>query len=143
MPRPEASSEVVRSRMQRQRRRDTKPEVELRRILHSRGLRYRVDHKPMEGMRRRADLVFTRARVAVFVDGCFWHSCPLHATRPASNAEWWEQKLLAKVQRDRDTDRRLEEAGWTVLRAWEHEPPSEVADRVTVAVRGLVSPDLA
>ena len=143
MPRPEASSEVVRSRMQRQRRRDTKPEVELRRILHSRGLRYRVDHKPMEGMRRRADLVFTRARVAVFVDGCFWHSCPLHATRPASNAEWWEQKLLAKVQRDRDTDRRLEEAGWTVLRAWEHEPPSEVADRVTVAVRGLLNPDLA
>jgi len=78
-------------------------------------------------------VVFTRARVAVFVDGCFWHSCPLHATSPKANAAWWRTKLDTTVQRDRDTDASLVEAGWLVVRVWEHEPPTEAADRVANA----------
>jgi len=78
-------------------------------------------------------VVFTPARVAVFVDGCFWHSCPLHATSPKANAAWWRTKLDTPVQRDRDTDASLAEAGWLVVRVWEHEPPTEAADRVANA----------
>lgn len=85
------------------------------------GLRYRVN-QPLPGMpRRRADVTFTRARVAVFVDGCFWHRCPIHATTPANNGSWWARKLAGNVARDRETDAKLREAGWTVLRFWEHE----------------------
>ncbi len=85
-------------------------------------------------MRRRADLVFPRRRVAVYVDGCFWHSCPQHATFPKNNAEWWAAKLAANVQRDRDTDARLQAAGWTVVRVWEHEDPVVAATRVEDAL---------
>jgi len=116
--------------MSRQRRRDTVPEVALRRELHRRGRRFFVDKAPLPGMRRRADLVFPRHRVAVYVDGCFWHSCPQHATFPKNNAEWWAAKLAANVQRDRDTDERLQTAGWTVVRVWEHEDPITAATRV-------------
>ncbi len=126
--------------MQRQGRRDTKPEVALRRELHRRGRRFFVDRPPLAGLRRRADLVFPRRRVAVYVDGCFWHSCPLHATRPKNNAEWWATKLAANVARDRDTDARLVAAGWTVVRVWEHEDPTSAADRVQAA---LDTPDPA
>lgn len=80
--------------------------------------------QPEPGIRRRADILFTKARVAVFVDGCFWHKCPVHGTEPKANAEWWRAKLQRNVERDRDTDRRLEEAGWTVIRLWEHEDPA-------------------
>ena len=121
--------------MRRQGRRDTAPELALRRELWRRGLRYRVDRPPVPGMRRRADIVFSRARVAVYVDGCFWHSCPLHATTPKANREWWEAKLAANVRRDRDTDQRLAQLGWTVVRLWEHEDPMAAADRVEEAVR--------
>lgn len=117
---PAASSEVVRDRFTAQRRRDTAPEMALRRELHRRGLRYRVDLAPIGG-RRRADIVFTRVRVAVFVDGCFWHRCPFHGTSPRSNQDWWNDKLDRNVARDRDTDLRLQRAGWTVVRIWEHE----------------------
>jgi DNA mismatch endonuclease (patch repair protein) len=89
----------------------------------------------MAGVRRRADIVFVRAQVAVFVDGCFWHHCPDHGTTPRHNGEWWAAKLDRTVARDRETDARLETAGWTVLRIWEHECPSEAADRVERAVR--------
>jgi len=123
--------------MQRQGRRDTKPEVAVRRAVWRRGLRYRLDISPVPGTRRRADLVFTRARVAVYIDGCFWHRCPLHATTPKANREWWIEKLDANVARDRDTDRRLAEAGWTALRVWEHEDVEEAADRIERAVRGV------
>lgn len=116
--------------MERQRRRDTRPELAIRAILWRRGLRYRVDYPPLQGVRRRADLVFTRAKVAVFVDGCFWHSCPDHGTVPKSNREWWLAKLEANRARDRDTDVRLEEAGWTVVRVWEHENPEGAAAAV-------------
>ena len=122
--------------MSAQRRRDTKPEIALRRELHRRGLRYFVDRAPVKGVRRRADLVFPRRKVAVFVDGCFWHSCPQHATFPKSNAQWWTDKLAANVVRDRDTDARLAEQGWTVIRIWEHEDPLVAAERVQKALLG-------
>lgn len=121
--------------MQAQGRRDTKPELALRREVWRRGLRYRVDHPPLRGMRRRADLVFTRARVAVFVDGCFWHRCPDHSTIPKSNQAWWIDKLDANVARDRDTDELLRANGWVVIRVWEHEAPVPAADRIERAVR--------
>ena len=123
------------ARMRAQRRRDTAPEVALRRELHRRGARFFVDRAPLRGLRRRADLVFPRRRVAVYVDGCFWHSCPQHATSPKNNAQWWADKLAANVVRDRDTDTRLADAGWTVVRIWEHEDPTEAADRVQAALR--------
>lgn len=133
--RPGASSDEIRRRMQRQARRDTKPELALRRELWRRGLRYSVDVPPISGLRRRADMVFTRARVAVYVDGCYWHSCPDHATVPKANREWWVEKLEANVTRDRDTDARLQRAGWEVLRVWEHEAIAGAADRIEAVVR--------
>ncbi|QNG20962.1 very short patch repair endonuclease [Rhodococcus triatomae] len=128
-----ATDPATSARMRAQRRRDTKPEIALRRELHRRGLRYFVDRAPVKDIRRRADLVFPRARLAVYVDGCFWHSCPQHATSPKNNARWWAEKLAGNVLRDRDTDRRLVEAGWTVVRVWEHEEPIAAADRVEAA----------
>ncbi len=121
--------------MQRQARRDTKPELALRRELWRRGLRYRVDTVPIAALRRRADMCFSRARLVVYVDGCYWHSCPDHATVPKANRDWWVAKLQANVQRDRDTDSRLRTAGWEVVRVWEHETIADAADRVEVAVR--------
>lgn len=121
--------------MERQGRRDTKPELALRKELWRRGLRYHVDVAPIRGLRRRADLVFSRAKVAVYVDGCFWHSCPTHATVPKANREWWVAKLATNVQRDRDTDARLSDAGWAAVRVWEHDPVSSAADRVETEVR--------
>lgn len=95
-----------------------------------------MDQAPIKGVRRRADLVFPRRKVAVFVDGCFWHSCPQHATFPKNNAQWWTDKLAANVVRDRDTDARLAEQGWTVIRIWEHEDPLVAAERVQKALLG-------
>lgn len=119
--------------MERQARRDTAAELAVRRAVWRLGLRYRVDVAPVKG-RRRADLVFTRARVAVYVDGCFWHRCPIHATTPKANREWWEEKLSANVVRDRDTGARLAAAGWEVVRVWEHEDPVTAASRVAAVV---------
>jgi DNA mismatch endonuclease (patch repair protein) len=133
--RPPASSAEVAARMSRARRRDTAPEVAIRREAHRRGLRYRVD-TPVAGLpRRRPDVVFTRQRVAVFVDGCFWHSCPVHATVPKSNRDWWVAKLERNVVRDRETDERLRVLGWTVLRFWEHEDPIAAVDVIERVVR--------
>jgi DNA mismatch endonuclease (patch repair protein) len=120
--------------MTSQRQRDTKREMELRSLLHRRGLRFRV-HALLPGLRRRSDIVFTRARVVVFVDGCFWHGCPEHGTWPKQNADWWREKIEANQRRDRDTDARLRAAGWTVIRVWEHDDPIQAADRVTEVVR--------
>jgi DNA mismatch endonuclease, patch repair protein len=122
--------------MQRQKRFATRPELDLRRLVHAQGLRYRVDAPlPIPGRRRRADLLFSRAKVAVFVDGCYWHACPIHGTKPRANAAWWAEKLARNVERDRDTDRRLERLGWTTLRFWEHEDPAVAAARVSEVVR--------
>ena len=123
-----ASSETARKVMKGNRSRDTKPELAVRRLVHAAGYRYRVAYRPIPGLRRTADLVFTRRRVAVFIDGCFWHCCPQHGTKARSNARYWEEKLLANVARDRHTDTILRESGWTVLRFWEHEEPSVVAN---------------
>lgn len=125
-----ATDAVTSARMSRQRRAGTAPEIALRKELHRRGFRFYVDRAPLAGLRRRADLVFPRRRVAVYVDGCFWHCCPAHATYPKNNAEWWAAKLAGNVSRDRDTDARLADAGWTVVRIWEHEPAADAADRI-------------
>ncbi|MFE7418655.1 very short patch repair endonuclease [Rhodococcus sp. NPDC057529] len=130
-----ATDPATSARMRAQRRRDTAPELALRRELHRRGVRFFVDRAPMKGVRRRADLVFPRLKVAVYVDGCFWHSCPQHATFPKNNAQWWADKLAGNVTRDRDTDSTLTDAGWTVVRIWEHENPVVAADRVQAALR--------
>jgi DNA mismatch endonuclease (patch repair protein) len=133
---PRASSPDVRRRMERQRRAGTRPEWAIRRLVHAGGLRYLVDAPlPVGGTRRRADLLFRGAEVAVFVDGCFWHACPDHATKPKANESWWAEKLAANVARDRDTDRLLTEHGWTVVRVWEHEDPAEAANRIMQTVR--------
>ncbi len=120
--------------MRANRRRDTGPELALRKELHRRGLRFRVDHAPVKGVRCRADLVFTRARVAVFVDGCFWHACPEHGNLPAANREWWRAKLELNVARDQRNDAELQKAGWRVIRVWEHEPLAAAAERVQDSV---------
>ncbi len=120
--------------MQVQRTRDTAPELAVRRLLHAMGLRYRVDRQPLPGLRRRADLVFGPARVAVYIDGCFWHGCPLHGNSPRTNTEYWRTKLDGNRARDSDTDRRLADAGWRVVRAWEHESPAAVAEKVAATV---------
>lgn len=135
--RPAASSASVQSRMSRQRRRDTQPELLVRRILHSRGIRYRVNSVPVLGLRTRADLVWKGLRLAVFIDGCFWHGCPEHATRPKANEAWWAEKLDTNVQRDRRTDRELTSRGWTVLRFWEHEQPETAADAICATLSEL------
>ena len=124
------TSQVVRRRMAMQSTRDTEPELRLRRVLHGRGFRYRLHRRPVDGFRRIADIVFIRAKVAVFVDGCFWHRCPQHGTEPKANAAWWKVKLDKNVGRDRETDQVLTAAGWTVIRVWEHEDPETAADRV-------------
>lgn len=121
--------------MSRVGRRDTAPEVALRSELHRRGLRFRVDRAPVRGVRSRADVVLGPAQVAVYVDGCFWHLCPEHGTKPKANAEFWDRKLKRNSERDAETNRLLQEHGWAVLRIWEHEDPVEAADRVEKLVR--------
>src|SRR4051794_27753605 len=110
-PKPVASA-ASSARMARQARRDTGVEVRLRSLLHARGLRYRVHRRPLGGLRREADIVFPRARVAVFVDGCFWHGCPDHGTWPKTNAAFWRSKIEGNARRDRETDEALARAGW-------------------------------
>lgn len=121
--------------MSRQARKDTAPELALRRALHRRGLRYRVEY-PIPGMpRRRMDVAFTRVKIAVFVDGCFWHACPLHGTSPQANELWWSAKLSRNIARDRESDDHLRTIGWTVVRVWEHETIDAAADTIEAIVR--------
>ena len=135
-PHPGPSSTAVSERMSRLRRRDNGPELAVRRLLHAAGLRYRVTY-PVPGQRRRTmDIAFTRARVAVYIDGCFWHGCPVHGTSPRANARWWADKIATNCARDLDVTAQLEALGWTVLRFWEHEDPAIVAATVERAVRG-------
>ncbi|MGH3902636.1 MAG: very short patch repair endonuclease [Pseudonocardiaceae bacterium] len=125
-----ASSPGTRASMQSNRGRDTKPEMALRSAAHALGLRYRVSARPLPNVRRTADMVFTSSRVAVFLDGCFWHGCPVHHTVAETNADFWAQKVITNRARDRDTDRRLTDAGWTSIRVWEHEDPHEAASKI-------------
>lgn len=116
--------------MQRVRQKNTSAEAALRRELHVLGLRYRIHVTVLSKPRRVADVTFAGARVAVFVDGCFWHGCPSHATWPKQNAEFWRAKIIANQDRDRDTDARLRAAGWRVVRVWAHETPKKAASRI-------------
>ncbi|MET8744373.1 very short patch repair endonuclease [Streptomyces sp. NPDC004728] len=144
MPEPEtwtppegswASSAARRKNMQAIRSRDTKPERLIRRLVHASGLRYRVAAKPLPGLRRTADMVFRPAKVAVFIDGCYWHGCPEHYVPPKTNPGYWSDKVARNVARDRDTDQRLAEAGWLVLRFWEHQDSDACALTIVGAVR--------
>ncbi len=120
--------------MSRQNSRDTAPEVAVRRLLHAEGLRYRVN-VPVPGIPRRTiDIVFPKAKIAIFMDGCFWHGCPEHATQPKSNAEWWRVKLDKNMARDVETTEHLLAEGWTVLRFWEHETADGVARQISVSL---------
>ncbi|WP_111765134.1 very short patch repair endonuclease [Nakamurella deserti] len=116
--------------MRAQRRRDTKLELSIRRQLHARGHRYRVDYRAEQSLRCRGDLVFTRRKVTIFVDGCFWHGCPLHATAPKNNASWWAEKLMANIARDARNTAALESLGWAVVRIWEHETVEHAVERL-------------
>ena len=117
------------------RSRDTKPEMLVRSLVHRRGLRYRVSQRPIANIRRTADLVFRRAKVAVNVDGCFWHGCEQHYKEPKTNTEYWRNKIDGNRRRDRETDELLTAAGGLVLRFWEHEDPQDVADLIERSVR--------
>jgi DNA mismatch endonuclease (patch repair protein) len=130
-----AGSPAVRATMRGNRRRDTNPELAVRRMTHALGLRYRVDARPLSDLNRRADLVFPRRKVAVFVDGCYWHGCPEHGTWPRTNAGYWTLKIKRNIDRDADTNARLNAAGWDVIRIWEHEDPRVGAARIKAAVQ--------
>ena len=132
---PAASSEAARLRMQATGQRDTVPEMAIRSAVHRKGLRFRVDRAILPGLRLRADMVFVSARVAVFVDGCFWHGCPLHGTWPIANARFWREKIKANRRRDAQTNRALFQSRWTVIRVWEHESIELAATRIFETVR--------
>lgn len=120
--------------MKRVGRRDTKPERYLRSILHRRGLRFRVDYRPLADSRTRADIALVRHRIAIFVDGCFWHGCPLHGTMSKTNSAWWRDKLRRNRQRDRVATKKLKREGWTVVRFWEHHDAAMCADVISELV---------
>jgi DNA mismatch endonuclease (patch repair protein) len=116
--------------MQGNRSRDTRPELALRSAVHALGLRYRVSSRPLPETRRTADLVFRKTRVAVFLDGCFWHGCPEHYVKASANASYWAAKIVRNQERDRETDELLQVADWLSVRIWEHEDPAQAALRV-------------
>jgi DNA mismatch endonuclease, patch repair protein len=130
---PAATSPDALRRMKSQRQRDTTAETALRSLLHRYGLRFRI-HYRLPNLRRHADIAFPRLRLAVFVDGCFWHGCPEHGTWPKQNAEWWREKIEANRRRDVDTDTKLGEKGWLVIRVWEHERPEDAARAIAQVV---------
>lgn len=132
---PHPSSPQARLRMLACGQRDTAPELAIRKRLFRMGFRYRVARCPVPGLRRKADMVFLSLKVAVFVDGCFWHGCPQHATWPKANGEYWRRKILRNRERDSDTDRCLTDAGWLPVRVWEHEDPEQAARRIANVVR--------
>jgi DNA mismatch endonuclease, patch repair protein len=135
LPYPQPTTTDVTTRMRRNLRTGTRPETLVRSELHRRGARFRKDLPVRLGDRVvRPDIVFTRARLAVFIDGCFWHACPVHGNQPRANTDYWRPKLALNVARDRAVDEALIAAGWRVLRAWEHEPPVSAADRIVAAL---------
>jgi DNA mismatch endonuclease (patch repair protein) len=136
---PEPLNEGRSRNMQANRRANTKPEVALRSALHRRGFRFRKDLllRLDHGIRVRPDIVFTARKVAVFVDGCFWHVCPEHGRQPATNEWYWAPKLQRNMNRDEIVNASLQEAGWHVIRIWEHEPTATAADTVATALRSF------
>jgi DNA mismatch endonuclease (patch repair protein) len=120
--------------MMKVRQTGTKAEMALRKALHRLGLRYRVNFQVLKKPRRIADVAFTKYKIAVFVDGCFWHGCPEHASWPKSNSEFWQLKIEANRARDADTDAKLRGIGWTVIRIWEHKCPEMAADAINAVM---------
>jgi DNA mismatch endonuclease, patch repair protein len=116
-------------------RRDTPPELRIRSLLHRKGYRFRVDVSPVSATRSRADIVFRRLKVAVYVDGCFWHGCPSHGTWPKANADWWRSKIESNRIRDRKTAAALLASGWSVVRIWEHEEPDDALRMIMAALQ--------
>lgn len=139
---PIASSPRVRKVMQAIPSRDTAPEKALRSILHRMGLRFRKDREPVEGVRCKADVVFRKARVCVFIDGCFWHRCPKHFRPPKTNTEWWLEKVKDNQERDNRKTMLIKKHGWMVLRYWEHEIQHDntikIATKISNAVKKRV-----
>jgi DNA mismatch endonuclease (patch repair protein) len=135
---PEAKNEMVSSQMARMPRSSTGPEVALRRSLHRRGLRFRLHRRDLPGT---PDIVLPASRLAVFVDGCYWHACPEHGVVPKSNTEWWKSKFASNQLRDARKDRELVDLGWTPVHVWEHEDPEEAADRISVLGKDRIGPD--
>jgi DNA mismatch endonuclease, patch repair protein len=133
--RPSPSSTAALRRMQAAKPRDTAPEKALRTVLHKKGLRFRLQVKPIETLNRTVDVVFPSVKVAVFVDGCFWHGCPIHGTQPKANAQFWQAKIQRNRERDVDTSLQLKKAGWRVVRIWEHDNPESAAQRIYNIVR--------
>lgn len=133
------SREATRNRMRGNKSRDTKPELALRSELHRLGMRYRIQASPLPDIRRRADIVFPKQKVAVFVDGCFWHGCKLHKSLPKSNVDYWREKIERNRKRDLDTDNRLKGEGWRSTRVWEHEDPVNAAKAIATTVRDVRS----
>ncbi len=121
---PTALNDMVSRQMSAMPTRDTGTEVALRRELHRLGLRFRVQVRALPG---RPDIAFTRARIAIFVDGCFWHKCPTHGSAPKNNGPWWSAKLDGNVARDRRKDEQLRAMGWLPVHVWEHEDPTTSA----------------
>jgi DNA mismatch endonuclease, patch repair protein len=132
---PWASSEAVRASMRGNRRRDTRPELRVRRAVHALGLRYRVDFKLEPTLRVRADMAFTKSRVAVFIDGCFWHGCPQHYRPATKNSSFWKSKIEENGARDQRSTASLQALGWIVVRFWEHDDPLEAANLIAKHVR--------
>ena len=120
--------------MARVRQKGTRAEIDLRRALHAKGLRYRLHLPLLTKPSRVADIVFSGAKVAVFVDGCFWHGFPEHASWPKNNADFWREKIETNRSRDADTDQRLHALGWATVRVWEHENASQAAIRIAELV---------
>lgn len=116
--------------MQSNKSRDTKPELAVRKILFAAGYRYRVNYRPLKELRRTADIVFTKQKIAVFIDGCFWHKCPVHYVEPKVNADYWAPKIARNVERDLETNHRFEEAGWMILRFWSHEASNQITAQI-------------
>jgi len=123
--------------MQSNHSRDTAPELAVRKLLHAAGFRYRVAARPIPSIRRTADLLFIRAKLAVFIDGCFWHGCPAHYVEPKSHVDYWRPKIAGNMARDLDTTQQLTDRGWVVVRFWAHEPSDEVAQSIASILQGI------
>ena len=134
MANAQPSSHETSRRMARVRQKGTRCEIGLRKALHAKGLRYRLHVPLLTKPRRIVDIVFPSARLAVFVDGCFWHGCPEHASWPKSNADFWREKIETNRSRDLDTNQRLAALGWETVRIWEHEDATEAANRIAELV---------
>lgn len=130
---------AVRRRMRATPQRNTSAELAVRRLLHSHGYRYRVNLSPIAGLRSRADIVFTKHKIAIYIDGCFWHACPLHASWPKKNPQFWKSKIQENIRRDHRVQQELINSGWTVLRFWEHESPQLVVTRIENELARAVS----